>query len=753
MKQSLLQNLLFIRNNFFYFIFFCFFLTVSFESFSNDNIIIKGNKNISSKTIYSLAPKGIEKLSPDLVDNFQKNLFKTGFFENVLVQIENKKLFITVIENPLVNFFYIEGVEQPNLNNKLIEISKIKENSIFQNFLVKNDLKEISNYLKNLGYLDSKINYKLIKVPNNKVNLFYNIELNNKFKINRIFFIGDKFFKSSTLQDVVFSSEHGWWKFFSNSTTPTESIINYDLSRLKNFYLDNGFYDAQVSSYSVKIIDKKYANITYSINSGNKYFFNDLKIIDQSNFLREKDTFFLKKKLSKLIGNNFSNQDIKNLSEDIIIYLEKNNFNLNVQTKIVKSALDKIDITFLFSDQIEKKIINKISIQGNDITDDFVIRNNLKILEGDILNNSKLNSSIDKIKSKSLFKNVSSEVIPIDDDKVDVKISVQEQPTGDISAGAGAGTSGATISAGINERNFLGRGINLNSNINVGTQKIYGSINYSNPDFRDSGNSLTTSVFVQSNDYENTNYQNKIIGSSISTSYEFFDKVYLNPGLQIDYDSVDVDSDASSLIKKREGDFFTSKIFYNINNKNLNREFNPSDGYTIGIGQSFSVFSDIPFINNRIFGSYYNEFKENFVGSIKYKIESINGIGEDIKFSDRLFVNESNLRGFSDRGIGPKINNDFIGGNYSFYTSFSSTIPNGLPEKWNAITNIFFDTANVWGVDDNSTDDSNKIRSSAGFGLSWISPLGPLSMTYAVPITKSSTDDVENFNFKIGTSF
>jgi len=159
MKQYLLQKLLFIRNNFFYFIFFCFFLTVSFESFSNDNIIIKGNKNISSKTIYSLAPKGIEKLSPDLVDNFQKNLFKTGFFENVLVQIENKKLFITVIENPLVNFFYIEGVEQPNLNNKLIEISKIKENSIFQNFLVKNDLKEISNYLKNLGYLDSKVNY------------------------------------------------------------------------------------------------------------------------------------------------------------------------------------------------------------------------------------------------------------------------------------------------------------------------------------------------------------------------------------------------------------------------------------------------------------------------------------------------------------------------------------------------------------------------------------------------------------------
>ena len=753
MKQYPLQNHLFTRNNFFNFIIFCFFFTISFKAFSNENIIIKGNKNISSQTIYSLAPKGIENLTPDLIDNFQKNLFKSGFFENVLVQIENKKLFITVIENPLVNFFYIEGIKQSKLNDKLIEISKTKENSIFQNFLVKNDLKEISNYLKNLGYLDCKVDYKLIKVAGNKVNLFYNIELNSKYKIKRIFFIGDKFFKSSTLQDVVFSSEHGWWKFLSNSTTPTESIINFDISKLKNFYLNNGFYDAQISSYSVKIIDKKYANITYSINSGNKYFFNNLELSDQSKFLKEKDILFLKKKLSKLIGENFSNQDIKNLSEDISIYLEKNNFNLNIKTKIIKSGLDKIDVTFLFFDQIEKKIVNKISIQGNDITDDFVIRNNLKILEGDVLNISKISSSIDKIKSRALFKDVTSEVIPVDDDKVDVKIMVQEQATGDLSAGAGAGTNGATISAGIKERNFLGRGLIVNSNINISTQKIYGSFGYTNPDFRDSGNSLSTSFFVESNDYDNSNYQNKIIGSSISTSYEFFDKVYLNPGLQIDYDSVEVDSDASSLIKKREGDYFTSKMFYNITNKNLNREFNPSDGYTVGIGQGLSVFSDIPYINNRIFGSYYNEFKENFVGSIKYKIEAINGFGEDIKFSDRLFVKGSNLRGFSDRGIGPKINDDFIGGNYSFYTSFASTIPNGLPEKWNAITNIFFDTANVWGVDDNSTDDSNKIRSSAGIGLSWISPIGPLSMTYAVPISKSSTDDVENFNFTIGTAF
>jgi len=179
----------------------------------------------------------------------------------------------------------------------------------------------------------------------------------------------------------------------------------------------------------------------------------------------------------------------------------------------------------------------------------------------------------------------------------------------------------------------------------------------------------------------------------------------------------------------------------------------PTEGYTIGVGQGLSLLSDIPYINNRIFGSYYHEYLENVIGSVKYKVESINGFNKDIKYSDRLSVNSNNLRGFADRGIGPKIDNDFIGGNYSFYTSFSSTLPNGLPEKWNAITNIFLDTANVWGVDDNSTSDSNKLRSSIGLGLSWISPLGPISITYAEAITKESTDDVEQFNFKIGSAF
>ena len=744
-KNSLIKSRLF----FFFFIFIFF----SQQLFANENIVIKGNKNISSKTIYSLAPNNIQNLDTKLLNDFQKKIFETGFFEKVDLKIQNKKIIINVVENPLINFFFIEGVKNNEVKNKLFELSKIKENTIFQTFWIKDDTKKFSEFLKSLGYLNNKLTHQIKKIENNKVNIFYNVELNEKYKINRIFFIGNKFFKSSTLSDVVYSSEHGWWKFFSNSTTPSESLINFDISRLKKFYLDSGFYDVQINSSSIKLLDHIRADIIYSIDSGPKYNVEKYNLIDNSKSLNKENILYLNKLYDKLVKNYYDLSAIKNTVDNSINYLSKFNYDLTIQYKTEKINNNKLQLTFFISEQPNKKIIDKITIVGNNITDGFVIRNNILFSEGDFFNNTKLNSSIDKLRGKGYFKNVEAHSIPLDNEKIELQIKVEEQPTGEISAGAGAGTNGAVLSGSLNEKNFLGRGLNVSSSINVGTQKIFGRVSYKNPDYNDTGKTFISSIYAENNNFDNSSYENKVIGSTVSLDYEIFDKFFLNPGVSIDYDSLKANSDASDAIKRRDGDYYTSKLFYNIFKNTKNRDFQPTEGYTFGVGQGLSLLSDIPYINNRVFGSYYNEYGENLVGSVKYRIESINGFDKDIKYSDRLSVNSNNLRGFADRGIGPKIDNDFIGGNYLFSSTFSSTIPNGLPEKWNATTNIFFDTANVWGVDDNSTSDSNKLRTSVGLGLSWVSPLGPISITYAEAITKENTDDVEQFNFKIGSAF
>jgi len=750
-KLSLMQKKSMIKFK----LFFLFFIFIFFSQqlFANDNIIIKGNKNISSKTIYSLFPTNIENLDPEILNNFQKKIFETGFFEKVDLKIQNKKIIINVVENPLVNFFFIEGIKNNDIKNKLFDLSEIKENKIFQTVWIKDDIKKFSEFLKSLGYFNNKLTYQVKKIDNNKVNIFYSVVLNEKFKISRIFFIGNKFFKSSTLSDVIYSSEHGWWKFLSNSTTPSESLIDFDISRLKNFYLNRGFYDVQINSSSIKILDNRRADIIYSIDSGQRYIIEKYNLIDNSKSLNKESILYLNKMYDKLVNNYYDLSAIKKSADNSINYLSKFSYDLTVQYKTEKINTNKLQLTFFISEHPNKKIIDKIVIVGNSITDDFVIRNNILFSEGDFLNNSKLDTSIDKLKGKGYFKKVEADTISIDDNKVELQIKVEEQPTGEIAAGAGAGTNGAVLSGSLNEKNFLGRGLNVNSIINVGTQKISGRVSYLNPDYNDTGVAFKSSVYAENNNYDNASYENKIIGSSVSLDYQIFDNFFLNPGFSVDYDSLKANSDAPSAIKRRVGDYYTSKLFYNFSKNTKNRDLQPTEGYIIGVGQSLSLLSDIPFINNRIFGSYYHEYLENVIGSVKYKVESINGFNKDIKHSDRLSVNSNNLRGFADRGIGPKIDNDFIGGNYSFYTSISSTLPNGLPEKWNAITNVFFDTANVWGVDDNSTSTSNKLRTSIGLGLSWISPLGPISITYAEPITKENTDDIEKFNFKIGSAF
>ena len=224
----------------------------------------------------------------------------------------------------------------------------------------------------------------------------------------------------------------------------------------------------------------------------------------------------------------------------------------------------------------------------------------------------------------------------------------------------------------------------------------------------------------------------------------------------LEYDKIDVGNSASSLYKNREGNYSTLSSFYTVYSDKRNSSFMPTDGYRISFGQKLGIpGSDIPFIENDVTGNYYQTLSKEYVLSLKSGLSSINGIsnGKDVKLSDRKFLNTKKLRGFENYGIGPKDGNDHIGGNYSAYASISSTFPNPLPDKWNAKSIIFLDTGNVWGVDFDESLDSNKIRSSVGISLNWISPLGPINFTLAETLSKSNGDLEEKFNFEIGTAF
>lgn len=732
-------------------------VSIDFVSLEPEKIIVNGSKRISRDTIlnYIDLKEKLNSSNSVFLNQIQKDLFATGFFSNVEIKYSNNGIVVNVIENPFIKFFYVDGITSSEFND-LQKIFLNKENSFFSESNLKFDTNSIIEYFKIRGFYNVNVKIDFNRLEDNSINLIYNIKKNDVSKIKNIEFIGNKNFSKYNLLSEINSSVDGWWKFLSSTTKVNSELLNYDISLLKKYYVDNGFYDFQIiSAYYEKINDYS-VTLIFSLFEGEKYYFDNFKIDNSGQLISnnvEKDIHNFAK---DILNSNYSNKKILKFRKKLDEILFYNNY-YDISYKLEESKkTNKINLNLSFSKIQNFYQIKDISISGNSITKEVVIRRNLLFQEGDVFNQKNYIKSLTKLKNLDIFKDVKidREII---DKSINLKIFVTEKPTGEISAGAGAGTNGAMITGGIQEKNFLGNGNKLASYLNLGTEKIEGNLSYTNNDFNQSGISLTTAFFANKYDFADTSgYENSVYGSRITSKYQTYEDIYFSPGISLEFDSFTAQSNASSMIKKREGDYWSSKIFYKLSNDKRNSTINPTEGYEIGFGQTISAFiSDVPSIQNTIFGSYHQDIAPKFNASIKYRFRSINTLNnDDTMFSERLHLSDQVLRGFKSRGVGPKDGNDHVGGNYSLNSTISTTIPSFIPDTWNTTTGIFLDTANLWGVDYSDTvDDSNSLRMSIGFGLNWISPLGPISLTYASPILKKSTDEIREFSFNLGTVF
>ncbi len=736
-------------------IFFIILTNVTFAEIKKINIV--GNARVSSATIESLVDKKISNIDSIYINNLTKKIYDTDFFADVKISFNQDALTINVIENPIVNFFYINGVKDSDLDqvNKIITL---KENSIFSSSKLKKDIEATREFLNASGYYQASITPEVIKIDNNQINLIINIDKKEISKIKNIYFIGNKYFSNSQLLDVITSTEDGWWKIFSSSAL-SEQRIEYDKQLLKDFYKSKSFYDAQIESTFASVDKNNKFTLTYSINSGKKYKFGDYDIKVSGLVLKEEDINEVKNISNKLLKNElYSPITINKINKQITDYLETKrygNFEINIQD--LKAADDKINIIVQLNEG-QKSIVNKINIKGNTITEEKVIRDNLIISEGDQLNSSKVKKSIDNVKSKQLFSKVDYKIEDSEKKNFkDLNLFVKEQPTGSISAGVGYGSNGGLFEASINERNFLGQGINLNFTGRLSSDEIKGELSYVDPNYLNSNKELAASLFSVVDDYENSGYQNKSAGTRFATKYEIYEDIFFRPNLGVQFDRLEVTGNASSLLRSRQGDFTTTSLGYNFLYDQRDSKFNPTSGSIIYFDQNIATFfSDIPTIQTGFGATFYKELlSDKFIGSAKAKLANVVAFNDkDVKLSDRIFSSTSDLRGFEQRGVGPVDSGDHIGGNNLATLSLKSTFPNPIPENLRATTFLFLDMGNVWGADYSSLiSDSSKLRTSTGIALDLVSPIGPLSFTYSIPLSKATTDKEQNFLFNIGSSF
>ena len=736
-------------------IFFIILTNVTFAEIKKINIV--GNARVSSVTIESLVDKKISNIDAIYINNLTKKIYDTDFFSDVKISFNQDVLTINVAENPIVNFFYINGVKDSDLDqvNKIITL---KENSIFSSSKLKKDVEATREFLNASGYYQASITPEVIKIDNNQINLIINIDKKEISKIKNIYFIGNKFFSNSQLIDVITSSEDGWWKFFS-TTALSEQRIEFDKQLLKDFYKSKSFYDIQIESAYASVDKDNNFTLTFSINSGKKYKFGDYDLKFSGLTLKDTDINEIKNISNKLLKNEFYSPLIINkLNKQVTELLETKKYsNFEIDIQDVKAADDKINVIVQLNDG-PKSLVNKINILGNTITEEKVIRDNLTISEGDQLNTSKVKKSVDNVKSKQLFSKVDYKIEDSDKKNFkDLNLFVKEQPTGNISAGIGYGSNGGLFEASINERNFLGQGINLNFTGRLSTETIRGDLSYVDPNYNNSNKELAASLFSEIDDYTNSGYQNKKIGTRLGTKYEIYEDIFFRPNLGVQFDKLEVTGNSSSLLRSRQGDFITTSLGYNFLYDQRDSKFNPTSGSLIYFDQNIATFfSDIPTVQTGVGATVYKElFSDKFIGSAKARLANVTAFNDkDVKLSDRIFSSPTDLRGFEQRGVGPVDSGDHIGGNNLATLSLKSTFPNPIPENLRAVTFLFFDMGNVWGADySNAISDSSKLRTSTGIALDLMSPIGPLSFTYSIPLSKASTDKEQNFLFNIGSSF
>ena len=277
-------------------IFYIFFLTCAYSE-TIDKITINGNDRISNKTIQMFANIELkDEITNDKLNQILKDLYETNFFDNVSVQFKNNALTIFVNEYPIIQDINYNGIKSKTLLEEINFGKLIREKSPYNNITIEDEKNRLDNKIKEIGYFNSKIEITVENLDNNLVNINFNIELGDKAKIKRISFIGNKIFKDNKLKRLIVSTEYKFWKFISGRKYLNPNLVEIDKRLLKNYYLNNGYYNVSINSSFAKIVEDENFNLIYNIDAGDKIFFNNINLnfpieFDKSNFSSLIDIF------------------------------------------------------------------------------------------------------------------------------------------------------------------------------------------------------------------------------------------------------------------------------------------------------------------------------------------------------------------------------------------------------------------------------------------------------------------------------
>ena len=736
-----------------------FFSISSLNSEIIKKIDISGNKRISNETVIIIGKISEGKsYDENSLNEVLKNLYESNFFSDIKIFFDDGIIKINLVENPIIEDIQFTGIKNKTFLEEISNLMVLKNRMSFTEDQLKSDVNLIKNVLKSNGFYFAKVNTSINNNEKlNSVQLKIDIDRGKKARIKEIQFLGDKKIKDKKLLEVIASEEHKFWKFISKKVFLNQSLISLDKRLLENYYRNQGYYQVKILNSFAELNNEDSFRLVYNVEAGERFTFNNFSLSLPDDYKKE-DFTKVNKIFKKLKNKRYSLESIELILNEIDKIASMRLYDF-ITADVKETIIDQNKINFDFKIIDSKKFyVERINIIGNYNTIEEVIRNRFIVDEGDPLNELLFNKSIDQVRSLGIFKKVDTEIVDGSNENLKViNVKVEEKPTGEISLAAGVGTSGSTIGGGITEKNFLGKGINLKTQLEISEESIKGQFVYSKPNFNYSENTLFTSLKSTTTDRLTDNgYKISTAGFSLGTKFQQYENLFFSPELDISLEDLNTNSTATANLKKQEGNYEDFYFNYGLDYDLRNSSFRPTSGNKTSFYQELPLVSGNNEISNTfVFTQYKKINKSDMIGKASIYLKAINSIDDsDVRISKRAHMPYSRLRGFEKGKVGPLDNSDFIGGNYVTALNLSTNVPGLFSTVENVDVSYFLDIGNVWGVDyDGSIDDSNVIRSSTGIGLDWLTVVGPLSFSLTKPITKKNTDKTESFRFNLGTTF
>ncbi len=731
------------------------------------SIIIKNNKRVEEATIASyLDLKKGDKFDQEKINSSLKKMFDTGLFSDLSVSRKGNNLIVNITENPIINKVVFEGNKRIKDTDLLGEIS-LQSRSVYTKTKIRDDTNKIRALYRRGGRFAVEVEPKIIKLDQNRVDLIFEITEGKKTTVGKIYFIGNERFDDEKLSKLINTKVSRWYSFYNNNDSYDPDKVAYDKELIRKFYISKGYADFEVTSSTAEITkDKKSFILTFTLEEGDKYKFGELTIESE---IEEIDTSELYNRIVTIPGKTYNADLVDTSLNNMTSSLNDEGYAfINVSTELDKSEDDNT-ISLIYKIQESPKVyINKINIFGNIRTLDKVIRREFRVSEGDPFNAAKIRRSKQRIRNLGFFDNVEIKNEPTDEnDQADINVEVAEKSTGELNFGAGYSTNdGALGNISLRERNLLGKGQDLRLDLQRSQSGLSINTGFTEPYFMDKDISLGFNVWnFTSRRQNNATSSVDSSGVSLRASYSLLEHLRHSIYSTLKEERVtNIKNGSSAIVRSQAGKtqavIFGQSLMYD----KRDSKYTPTEGYYIYLDQKIAALAgDLRYVRHELKTGYYKPiYKENVILKLTASAGYMTGYsGKNVRFADNFQLTGRKIRGFSNIGFGPtdqaSSTGSILGGKRYYVQSTEIGFPMPIvPDELGLKGFVFHDMGAITDADAANRSqiiDENNLHASAGAGLSWTSPMGPITISYAEPYLRDSYNKIKRVQFDFGTRF